>query len=74
MDNGYIVRFIRKDRKPEEQYFYHSYTDAVTHLEMFRDDDSGLFKRVEIIDSRSLRLPYAVLELQDEDCFEQIYN
>ena len=68
MDNGYIVRFIRRDMKADEQYFYHSYNDAVSHLELFRDDDSGLFKRVEIIDSLALRLPYIVLEFQDKDC------
>ena len=25
MDNGYIVRFIRKDDKPVEEFFYHIY-------------------------------------------------
>ena len=28
MDNGYIVRFIRKDDKPVEEFFYHTFEDA----------------------------------------------
>ena len=68
MDNGYIVRFIRKDGKPVEEYFYHSYRDAVSHLNLFENDDSGLYKRIEIIDNRTLRLPYVVLEFQDREC------
>lgn len=70
MDNGYIVRFIRRDGKTDEQSFYHSYNDAVSHLELFRDDESELLKRVEIIDVLALRLLYVVLEFQDKDCSE----
>ena len=49
MDNGYIVRFIRKDDKPVEEYFYHTYEEAFVHLALFRNDDSGLYRRIEIV-------------------------
>ena len=50
MDNGYIVRFIRKDDRPVEEFFYHTFEDATSHLLLFRDDDSDLYARIEIID------------------------
>jgi hypothetical protein len=49
MDNGYIVRFIRKDGKPVEEFFYHTYEEAFVHLALFRDDDSGIYQRIEIV-------------------------
>lgn len=55
METGYIVRFIRKDGMPDEEYFYHNYEDAANHLEMFRDDDSELYWEICIeatIDSK----------------------
>lgn len=59
---GYIVRFIRKDNKADEEYFYRTYKEAICHLELFKDDDSGLYKRIEIVNGSTLRLPYVVLE------------
>ena len=49
MNNGYIVRFIRKDDKPVEEFFYHTYEEAFVHLALFRNDDSGLYRRIEIV-------------------------
>lgn len=49
MDNGYIVRFIRKDDKPVEEFLYHTYEEAFVHLALFRNDDSGLYRRIEIV-------------------------
>ena len=49
MDNGYIVRFIRKDDKPVEEFYYHTYEEAFVHLALFRNDDSGLYRRIEIV-------------------------
>ena len=50
MDDGYIVRFIRKDDKPVEEFFYHTFEAAFSHLLLFKDDDSDLYIRIEIID------------------------
>lgn len=55
MDNGYIVRFIRKDGKPVEEFFYHAFEAAISHLLLFKDDDSDLYIRIEIIDLFSER-------------------
>lgn len=37
------------------------------HLELFQDDNSSLYKRVEIIDSTTFHLPYVILEFQTAD-------
>ena len=49
IDNvGYIVRFVRRDGKPDEEYFYHTTGEALWHFEMFADDDSSLYTRIEV--------------------------
>ena len=55
MDNSYIVRFIRKDGKPVEEFFYHTFEAAISHFLLFEDDDSDLYIRIEIIDLFSER-------------------
>ena len=67
MDNGYIVRFIRKDDKPVEEFFYHTFEDATSHLLLFRDDDSDLYARIEIIDGATEKA-YTVTANTQEDC------
>lgn len=47
----YLVRFIRKDRQPNEEYYYNALKDAEYHFSLFADDDSGLYKRIELIDN-----------------------
>ena len=44
----YIVRFISVDGKPDEEYYYNTLQEAQAHKELFDDDDSGLYKRIEI--------------------------
>ncbi len=48
--------------------------DAISHLEQFRNDDSGLFRQIEVIDNCTHHQPYSVLEFQSADCFVSIYN
>ena len=48
MDNGYVVRFERKDGKPSEEYFYNAKEEAKIHFDMFANDDSGLYTRIEV--------------------------
>ena len=48
--SGYIVRFERVDYKPAEEYYYRDKEDAANHLQLFLDDDSGLYRRIVIID------------------------
>lgn len=44
----YVVRFVRKDRRPDEEYFYLDEKDAQYHFQCFENDDSELYIRVEI--------------------------
>lgn len=48
---GFIVKFIRSDLKPNEDYFYNDKAAAEYHLNLFRDDDSGLYSKIELIDA-----------------------
>jgi hypothetical protein len=45
----YITRFIRKDHKPPEEYYYRSKAEALAHLDLFREDDSDLYSRIEVL-------------------------
>ena len=54
MESGYIVRFVRRDDKPDEEYFYRAAEDAQRHFDIFADDDSGLYEKIEVV---SLRAP-----------------
>ncbi len=44
----YITRFIRRDGKPCEEYYYHTLEEAEYHKALFKDDDSNLYKRIEV--------------------------
>ena len=45
----YIVRFIRKDRQPNEDYYYHFLQDAIEHFLLFEGDASYLYDEVCVI-------------------------
>ena len=49
MNELWIVRFVRKDGKPDEEYYYHSLAEAEYHRNLFLNDDSGLYKNIEIV-------------------------
>lgn len=42
----YYVRFIRSDQQQNEEYLYLKEVDAIYHFNLFKDDDSGLYKEV----------------------------
>ena len=48
MNDYYIVRFVRADCGPDEEYYYHREEDALRHYNFFLDDDSSLYLRIEI--------------------------
>lgn len=48
-DKRYLVRFVRKDGQPDEVYNYAHRSEAEYHFELFKDDDSGLYDRIELI-------------------------
>lgn len=44
----YVVRFVRSDGRPNEEYWYRCLEDAEYHVSLFKDDESGLYLRIEI--------------------------
>ena len=46
---NYIVQFIRKDGQPNEEYIYPDMIDAERHFQLFKNDDSGLYKKVLLL-------------------------
>lgn len=53
----YVVRFIRKDNQPCEEYYYYKIEDAKYHLSLFVDDDSGLYEKIELVELNQETLP-----------------
>ena len=53
MNDLWIVKFVRKDGKPDEEYYYHSLAKAEHHRDLFLNDDSGLYEKIEIINENS---------------------
>lgn len=45
----YIVRFVRADQQPDEEYYYHDLQLATEHFKLFEDDDSELYRRIELV-------------------------
>ena len=46
---NWIIRFGRKDGKLDEEYYYRTKAEAEYHRDLFQDDDSGLYERIEVI-------------------------
>lgn len=44
----FVVRFIRKGKQPNEEYYYHFLKDAVSHYSLFENDDSALYSQIII--------------------------
>ena len=49
MTDIFIVRFVRRDRKPNENYCYNTLEEATQHFNLFKDDDSNLYKEICIM-------------------------
>lgn len=50
----FITRFTRTDKdKTAEDYLYHTEQEAKDHLLLFKDDDSGLYRNIAVIDDRN---------------------
>ena len=46
----YITIFNRADGKPSEEYPYRTEVEAVKHLNMFRRDNSEIYKNIAVLD------------------------
>ena len=44
----FIVRFVRVDGKPNEEYYYQALEDAKYHYSLFENDNSDLYEEVEL--------------------------
>lgn len=51
----YVVKFVRSDRQPPglELYYYNDLASAQYHLDLFADDNSGLYERIELINDET---------------------
>lgn len=52
---GYVVKFILGKHKPDkmcekEIYYYSHKKDAVNHFNSFKEDDSNLYRKIELIE------------------------
>lgn len=45
----YIVRFVRVDGCPDEEYQYRDEEAAVYHFSLFEDDNSNLYSLIEVV-------------------------
>lgn len=50
MIEPYIVRFVRSDMQPDEEYYYHTLAQATEHYSLFLDDISDLYSQIRIED------------------------
>lgn len=52
MDNNlYIVSFIRQGNLPNEDYYYRRKEDALYHFNLFKQDNSGLYQRILLVEN-----------------------
>ena len=56
----FIIRFFRNDNQPIEEYYYKNIDDAKYHLSLFREDDSGLYEKIDIINED---IPYISIDI-----------
>lgn len=45
----YIVRFIRADEQPDEEYLYRKEKDAMYHFSLFEEDASQLYSLIKVL-------------------------
>ena len=46
----YNVMFIRRDGKPNENYYYKTLSEAHYHLQLFKKDDSNLYNSIVLLE------------------------
>lgn len=69
----WLVRFVRKDGKPVEEYYYNTKEEAEYHRNLFQNDDSGLYEKIEIISNGATKeRPYDHLYDMYYDEFEDV--
>lgn len=46
----YLVRFVRKDKNDDKEYYYHHLADALYHFSLFSEDDSDLYLCIHLLE------------------------
>ena len=46
----FLLIFRRADGKPQEEYYYHYREDAESHINLFENDNSGLYERIDLLE------------------------
>lgn len=60
----YIIRFVRKDGEPSEEYLYQRKEDVMYHFSLFEKDDSLLYSCIEVAEiSKNCELSLAKMHL-----------
>lgn len=49
----FVVVFEREDKLPNEEYYYHRFVDAMNHVKLFEDDDSGIYRRIVVLNENN---------------------
>ena len=44
-----VSSFVGKDKKPIEEYEYNALNDALYHLHLFKNDNSGLYNKIDLL-------------------------
>lgn len=57
----FIVRFVRVDKQPSEEYYYNTMEEARWHLSHFTEDDSELYNIIEVVDCDKPLVPIEVI-------------
>jgi hypothetical protein len=61
----YTVTFIRRDGEPDEIYYYNQLNEARHHFELFRNDDSELYSRIELVqENRIMKMQIDVIKFE----------
>ena len=61
----YTVTFIRRDGQPDEIYYYNNLDEARYHFNLFVDDDSELYERIELAqENRIMKMQIDILNFE----------
>lgn len=68
----YVTRFTTAS-KEKQDYYYHDFCDAEKHLNMFLNDDSGLYRNICVYDDETNTV-LCILPFKDGKPRELIYH
>ena len=58
----YTVTFKRRDNQPDEVYYCNNLDEARHHFNLFKEDDSELYERIELLQfNRNIQMQIDVI-------------